>query len=261
MVLINEAEVQEPVLVDGCALPPLGSANTSVLEPHVPGAQRPLRRREPPPMVGRDNSATRYEVVKHRMHQLGVRRQRRWENLMGLKAALSAMAPVAEEKDEASIVQPTHTVLSSFLKSQEGLQRWEQLASEEAEIVRRLGRLSLGSFEDLCQPQSPVHRYLAISRSIRTAMRRRHLPMGLFTRLEADVVEAFSADPAAVLVLQMTDSFQRLMLHGISQYLGLESNSETMASARVTTIKHPAPEMGFVRPEVLLSVLVGPDHS
>lgn len=46
----------------------------------VPGVQRPLRRREPPPTVGRDNSATRYEVVKHRMHQLGVRRQRRWEN-------------------------------------------------------------------------------------------------------------------------------------------------------------------------------------
>eukprot|EP00048_Salpingoeca_helianthica_P015432 m.226747 g.226747 ORF g.226747 m.226747 type:complete len:260 (-) comp17023_c0_seq1:234-1013(-) len=259
MVVIHHPEAPQPVIVDGMALPSLGSANTSLLEPHVPGEQRPLRRREPPPVVGRDNSATRYAAIKHRHHLLGTRRQRRWDNLLGLKATLETLTPVDEH--EEAIVQPSHTVLTAFLSSPEGLERWEKLSSEENEIIRRLARLSIStSFEDLHTPQSPIQRYRSINRSTRTALRRRHLPMGIFAAIESDVLEAFGADPAAVLVLTLGDSFQRLMLHAICQYLSLESNSETIDGARVTTVKHASPDLGFVRPEVLLSAILASEH-
>ena len=65
--------------------------------------------------------------------------------------------------------------------------------------------------EPIIVGQSPLFAYLRIERSIRTAMRRRHLPMGVLMHIERQIVEFFSVDSDGVMVTTLPDRLAMLL--------------------------------------------------
>lgn len=261
MVIVHNPYTGDAVLVEVVAsLPLLGAAHVPVASPRRAVPSTP-RRRDVPPMVGRDNSTTRYQAVKD--FKLGVRRQRRWDNFLGLKHTLKALGH-DEEEGEEPIVPARASVLSTLLHDDSSMRAWESFVScspeEQSLIVRFAGLHIHGAASDHGALDlgvgSPARCYLRIDRSIRLAMRRRHVPLGLVEYLEAQIVESFTADAETVMLTELPDSYSRMLQHGICQYMGLKSASDDVDGVRVTTITHPDPALGFSLPSVLLSAIL-----
>ncbi|GAB1598324.1 R3H domain-containing protein 4-like [Argonauta hians] len=64
-----------------------------------------------------------------------------------------------------------------------------------------------------------------LDRNIRATLKRRHFPQGLLLSIEEDLISFFKEWPTAVYISQLANSFERLLLHALCQYLGLKSKS------------------------------------
>eukprot|EP00047_Mylnosiga_fluctuans_P004275 m.233605 g.233605 ORF g.233605 m.233605 type:complete len:270 (-) comp12541_c0_seq1:147-956(-) len=264
MVLLRR-EHDDGVVIEGTPLPMVGAVPflMQASARNTPSRERKVRPQQTP--KGRDASMARYSSVRHEHLQgkLGQRRQRRWDNLFALKAGLQTLIDVsAPTAGEDSVLPPSASAFTALFANPANMKLWESFEAcspEEQDLVLRLQGCHLGDAdfaESVDLGSSPVHRYLRIERTIRTTLRRRHLPMGLFEQIETEIVSAFSADPDTVLVTAYGDSFSRLIQHGICQYLGLKSTSSDLDQRRITTIRNPSPELGFPLPPVMLSAII-----
>jgi len=260
--VVLRREHEEAIIIEGHALPWI-DAVPFLAPAHARSAPRtPRKPRTHQAPNGRDSSATRYQAVRtlHMESKLGQRKQRRWDNLFSLKAKLQSLMEESshKEKTDEPIVRSAQSGFAELFKSMEAMKLWDtfqESTPEEQELVLKLSNCHIGEASvDL--GNSPMSRYLRVERSIRAALRRRHLPMGLLQRIEADIVTAFASDHDSVVVTTLEDSFSRLMQHGICQYLGLKSTSTDAEGRRITTIRNPTPELGFDVPTILLSAVL-----
>ncbi|XP_053157634.1 R3H domain-containing protein 4 [Hemicordylus capensis] len=90
-----------------------------------------------------------------------------------------------------------------------------------------------------------------ISRRLRTTLKRSHIPMGTLEGLEETLLDFFSVSPHSVYTAMMDNSFERLLLHALCQYMDLVSASSDLKGKRQMKVsnKHTA----FFPPELLLS--------
>ncbi|XP_071954108.1 R3H domain-containing protein 4-like [Antedon mediterranea] len=80
--------------------------------------------------------------------------------------------------------------------------------------------------------------YKRISSRFRNMLRRRHPPKGTLEHLEGELVCWFSDDPCSVYISCIGNSFERLLLHALSQYLDLQSSSFNQGSKRHTKVEN-----------------------
>ncbi|KAL6469310.1 hypothetical protein MHYP_G00228340 [Metynnis hypsauchen] len=90
-----------------------------------------------------------------------------------------------------------------------------------------------------------------IDRRLRLSLKRKRFPMRTLEILESDLLTFFGATPHSVYVTKLGNSFERLLLHGICQYMDLVSASFDCNGARQTKVVNKREE--FLPPCPLLS--------
>lgn len=101
--------------------------------------------------------------------------------------------------------------------------------------------------------------FLRISHSLRQALRKNQFPKGELQRQEEELVAFFRTSPTSVFVAQISDSFHRLLLHTVSQYLDLRSQSfDRSPGVRATTVENRA--HSFMPPSTSLANFLNSDN-
>ncbi|XP_040273467.1 R3H domain-containing protein 4 isoform X1 [Bufo bufo] len=98
---------------------------------------------------------------------------------------------------------------------------------------------------------TPEECYQRISRSLRCTLKRRQIPMGTLEDLEEEMLSFFSVNPESVYISMMENSYQRLLLHAVCQYMDLASASSNFDGKRQMRVVNRNRE--FCPPELLLS--------
>lgn len=134
------------------------------------------------------------------------------------------------------------TTWNSFVNSSE---------EEQKSLLSRIALKSYGHCMDLAShfegevlPTITLNagqRFLRISHSLRQALRKNQFPKGELKKQEEELVSFFRTSPTSVFVAQIGDSFHRLLLHAVSQYLDLRSQSfDKSPGVRATVVENRA---------------------
>ncbi|NXI38004.1 R3HD4 protein, partial [Galbula dea] len=102
---------------------------------------------------------------------------------------------------------------------------------------------------------TPEECFQRISRRLRSTLKRGRIPMGTLEGLEEELLAFFSVTPRSVYTALMDNSFERLLLHALCQYMDLVSASSNIEGRRQMKVsnKHHV----FLPPELLLSDYLG----
>ncbi|NXP75922.1 R3HD4 protein, partial [Ramphastos sulfuratus] len=102
---------------------------------------------------------------------------------------------------------------------------------------------------------TPQECFQRISRRLRSTLKRGRIPMGTLEGLEEELLAFFSVTPRSVYTALMDNSFERLLLHALCQYMDLVSASSDIEGKRQMKVsnKHHI----FLPPELLLSDYLG----
>lgn len=100
-------------------------------------------------------------------------------------------------------------------------------------------------------PFAPKDCFQRISRRLRTTLKRSRIPMGTLEGLEEELLAFFSTNPHAVYTAMMDNSFERLLLHALCQYMDLVSASSDYDGKRQMKVSNK--RTVFLPPELLLS--------
>ncbi|XP_063311638.1 R3H domain-containing protein 4 [Pelobates fuscus] len=98
---------------------------------------------------------------------------------------------------------------------------------------------------------TPEECYQRINRSLRGTLKRRQIPMGTLECLEEEMLSFFSVTPESVYTAMMENSYQRLLLHAVCQYMDLVSASSEFKGKRQMRVVNRHKK--FCPPELLLS--------
>ncbi|XP_068127334.1 R3H domain-containing protein 4 [Hyperolius riggenbachi] len=98
---------------------------------------------------------------------------------------------------------------------------------------------------------TPEECYQRINRSLRCTLKRRQIPMGTLECLEEEMLSFFTVSPESVYISMMDNSYQRLLLHAVCQYMDLASASSDCQGKRQMRVVNRNRE--FCPPELLLS--------
>ena len=95
-----------------------------------------------------------------------------------------------------------------------------------------------------------------INRNLRSFLRRSRFPNGELRHLEEELVAFFVEWPTSVYVAELPDSYRRMMLHAVSQYLDLDARSFDVPGSptgRQTQVENNRLGNTFVPPPTLLA--------
>lgn len=98
---------------------------------------------------------------------------------------------------------------------------------------------------------SPKECFQRISRRLRSTLKRSRIPMETLECLEEELLAFFSVSPHSVYTAMMDNSFERLLLHALCQYMDLASASSNYEGKRQMKVSNK--HLVFLPPELLLS--------
>lgn len=205
--------------------------------------------------------------------RMGANKARRVENLRHLLT-------LAEKEDsfdlDYDIFEPSMSAFAELFNEKEKMQVWNEFVnSSEEEQERIISGRSLpdtileeeeggedfhmvdGMQDDKTDKRKYHPSYSAeecferIDKKIKAHLKKKHVPLELLSQLEKNVVEFFQAWPDSVYVQCLKGGFERMMMHGVCQYLDLQSKSIENNGQRHTQVEnfHPV----FDPPTILLS--------
>ncbi|NWU90228.1 R3HD4 protein, partial [Upupa epops] len=102
---------------------------------------------------------------------------------------------------------------------------------------------------------TPQECFQRISRRLRSTLKRGRIPMDTLEGLEEELLAFFSVTPHSVYTALMDNSFERLLLHALCQYLDLVSASSDIEGRRQMKVSNK--RRVFLPPELLLSDYLG----
>lgn len=206
--------------------------------------------------------------------RMGANKARRVENLRHLLA-------LAEKEDsidlDFDIFEPSMSAFAELFNEKEKMQVWNEFVNsseEEQERIisgRSLPDTILEEEEEGEEGFQMVNRmqgdktdkrkyhpsysaeecFQRIDKKIRVHLKKKHVTLELLSKLEENVIEFFQAWPDSVYVQCLNGGFERMMMHGVCQYLDLQSKSIENNGQRQTQVEnfHPV----FIPPTILLS--------
>ncbi|CAM9871542.1 unnamed protein product [Lampetra planeri] len=198
----------------------------------------------------------------------GRQRLRRQENAHYLMNLVDKMDPCGAEDADESDARP-NSIFSEVLTKEDYIQIWNDFMNRPGEEQERLlrgldgeeaklnaaarGRGVSSPAEPL--PYSPKECYDRIDKHIRLTLRKKRVPLGTLEFLEENVTTFFCSCPEAVYLAMLENSFERMLLHGLCQYLDLASSSCNRDGRRQTRVvnKHRV----FEPPGLALSAFLG----
>ncbi|XP_054985364.1 R3H domain-containing protein 4 [Sorex araneus] len=98
---------------------------------------------------------------------------------------------------------------------------------------------------------TPSECFQRISRRLRAILKRSRIPMDTLETWEARLLAFFSVSPQAVYTAMLDNSFERLLLHAVCQYMDLISASADLEGKRQMKVSNR--HLDFLPPGLLLS--------
>nr|XP_058917855.1 R3H domain-containing protein 4 isoform X1 [Kogia breviceps] len=98
---------------------------------------------------------------------------------------------------------------------------------------------------------TPRECFQRISRRLRAVLKRSRIPMEMLETWEERLLRFFSVSPQAVYTAMLDNSFERLLLHAICQYMDLISASDDLEGKRQMKVSNR--HLDFLPPGLLLS--------
>lgn len=154
-----------------------------------------------------------------------------------------------EEIIEGANIVPNHSNPFTKLHSDDKcMQIWCSFNSRTEEEQEKVLQQSAVVHRE---EQDTEKRFRRIDGRIRSLLiHNKHLPMELISILEEELSYYFNTDPRMLVVIRQSDSYCRLLVHGICQYLGLHSTSELCEGETCVFVeckgdKYEAPEIGL----------------
>ncbi|CAO2641531.1 R3H domain-containing protein 4 [Lemmus lemmus] len=98
---------------------------------------------------------------------------------------------------------------------------------------------------------TPHECFRRISRRLRSVLKRSRIPMETLESWEERLLGFFSVSPRAVYTAMLDNSFERLLLHAVCQYMDLISASADLEGRRQMKVSNR--HLDFLPPELLLS--------
>lgn len=98
---------------------------------------------------------------------------------------------------------------------------------------------------------TPHECFRRISRRLRSVLKRSRIPMETLESWEERLLAFFSVSPQAVYTAMLDNSYERLLLHAVCQYMDLISASADMEGRRQMKVSNR--HLDFLPPELLLS--------
>ncbi|XP_018322633.1 R3H domain-containing protein 4 isoform X1 [Agrilus planipennis] len=173
------------------------------------------------------------DVISSRAIALGKRKQRRYLNR-------SILQTLNEEEEDATgyvkLADKHKTPLTRLLEDETALHFWNDfIHKSEEEQEEFLKNSNSGHKKEVLENPKINTLYFRISSKIRRMLKiKRKLPIDLLQKIETDLLDFFTSSSTGegVYILTPNSSFERLLLHGISQYHGLTSLSVVMDGTR-----------------------------
>lgn len=189
---------------------------------------------------------------------LGKKRSRRSDNVNQLMTLLEE-----EELGEVSIhdlVQNSNDAFQRLLQDRDCSEAWNNFihSSEEAQLMvtssngfRERSREKL-VFLPSDVPMTGEEAFRNIKTGLRNVLKKNRVPLGMLEFLENQVVDFFSKIPCGTYTSSSLSSYERLLLHAVSQYHCLISRSFDSAQENVRLVKVTNPYEMYQMPAVLL---------
>ncbi|KDR16025.1 R3H domain-containing protein C19orf22-like protein [Zootermopsis nevadensis] len=168
-----------------------------------------------------------------------------------------------EELGEVSIydlVQNSNDAFQRLLEDRDSLEAWDNFiqSSEEVQLVitSNKGFVSRSRKRLVYLPSNlPVtgdQAFRNIKTGLRNVLKKNRVPLGMLEFLENQVVDFFSKMPCGIYTSSSLSSYERLLLHAVSQYHCLISHSFDSANENVRLVKVSNPFEVYRIPAVLL---------
>ncbi|XP_068728158.1 R3H domain-containing protein 4-like [Montipora capricornis] len=93
--------------------------------------------------------------------------------------------------------------------------------------------------------------FYRIEKRLRRMLKNKRFPLGGLKHHEEELISYFSDDPSAVMISNLPSSFDRLLVHGVCQFLDLKSTSKNQNGNRIMEIANK--QETFCVPLLLLS--------
>ncbi|KAF6096487.1 R3H domain containing 4 [Phyllostomus discolor] len=118
-------------------------------------------------------------------------------------------------------------------------------------VPKAKGRKSLQRLENKDPAYTPGECFQRISKRLRAVLKRSRIPMETLEIWEERLLRFFSVSPQAVYTAMLDNSFERLLLHAICQYMDLISASANLEGKRQMKVSNR--HLDFLPPGLLLS--------
>lgn len=177
----------------------------------------------------------------NRHQSSGFRKQRRIANLNELTNEGEKEEDDSCQVEYIDLINRTpDSAFTQLFTNSESMSLWNSYINgseeEQQDLLRRGSRANLsrdygedfGEENPSCLSStvfSASQCFLRINHNLRQFLRKNQFPKGELQRQEEELVTFFQECPDAVYVTQIPDSFRRMMLHIVSQYLDLSSHS------------------------------------
>lgn len=186
----------------------------------------------------------------NRRKHLGKKRNRRYENALQLETWREE-----EEFEEITIhdlICQSNFGFTKLFENVENMEAWHTFITSTEETQKRIVeyRPKKNNFNQ--NKTNGLSSFQNIKFGLRNMLKKSHLPLGILNYLEAEVVTCFLKDPQDVYVSGHVSSFERLLLHAVSQYHQLHSFSVNEETTCVRIVKIYNPFHDFKLPEILL---------
>lgn len=198
--------------------------------------------------------------------KLGSKKKRRHENTCFL---LSLVDPEeVAELDFNNLVNNHSSVFASLLANPEKMKIWNDflnLSEEEQQVVIRqkpvtrtpVVQVNRGSTQtddagtERDAMATAEKSFSRIDSHLKRTLTKKGISRGALKHYEKELISFFSDDPNAVMISNVPSSFNRLLVHGLCQFLGLTSTTVNHHGKRLMEIANK--QKSFSVPSLLLS--------
>ncbi|XP_075062086.1 R3H domain-containing protein 4 isoform X1 [Mixophyes fleayi] len=241
-----EGEIESPRLIEDCLspLPSSPSKKTSTTKRKQYYINRAIRNSDLTPRAKGRKSLRRLE---NNRYLLSLLERDECVSEDGETYLCSSPSIFTEACNNESYIE----IWNDFM-NRSGEEQEKVLLYLEHEVRRPRERVSKGKDKRTEHPAyTPEECYQRISRSLRCTLKRRQIPMGTLECLEEEMLSFFSVSPESVYIAMMENSYQRLLLHAVCQYMDLASASSNLHGKRQMRVVNRNSD--FCPPELLLS--------
>ncbi|GFY51888.1 r3H domain-containing protein 4 [Trichonephila inaurata madagascariensis] len=174
-----------------------------------------------------------------------------------------------EEVQELSIqdfIPKTESVFTQLYTNRDKIEIWNDFINctqdNEEWFKRNSGGNEIKNDADL-RSKHPAYLttscFQRINNDIRSLLKKKRVPLGALMYLEQELITFFVNRPTSIYHCQLESSFQRLMIHALSQYMDLSSLSYNRNGNRWTRVKNK--HQDFYIPTILLSSYLENQHN